>query len=119
MKVTVRIFAATALAIALLSSRAVAAEASASPGSDAVDYSKPSSWLCRPEHNEFATYLAIVVHGNPADPRVDDIKGDIRIDATTPGQYALHLDDMLLPMGNLMAIVKKQGGIHALSSGRK
>ncbi len=31
------------------------------------------------KHNEFATYLGIAVHGNPEDPRVDDITGDIRI----------------------------------------
>ena len=27
--------------------------------------------------NEFSTYLEITVNGNPADPRVDDITGDL------------------------------------------
>jgi len=52
--------------------------------------------------NEYATYLEVTVHGNPADPRVDDIGGDI-----TP-MWGLHLVDVNIAMGNLVEIVGQQ-----------
>jgi hypothetical protein len=52
--------------------------------------------------NEHATYLEIVVHGDPSDDRVDDIIGDI-----TP-QWGLHLVDVNLAMGDLVGIVREQ-----------
>jgi hypothetical protein len=52
--------------------------------------------------NEHANYLEITVNGNPADPRVDDIAGDM-----TP-QWGLHLVDVNLAMGNLVEIVGEQ-----------
>jgi hypothetical protein len=52
--------------------------------------------------NENANYLEITVHGNPADPRVDDIGGDL-----TP-QWGLHLVDVNIAMGNLVEIVGEQ-----------
>jgi Protein of unknown function (DUF3089) len=52
--------------------------------------------------NENATFLEITVHGDPADPRVDNIIGDI-----TP-QWGLHLVDMNLAMGNFIDIVRQQ-----------
>jgi hypothetical protein len=53
--------------------------------------------------NEHATYLAVRVHGDPADPRVDNIGGDL-----TP-QWGLHLVDVNIGMGNLVDIVRQQG----------
>jgi hypothetical protein len=47
-------------------------------------------------------YLDVTVNGNPADPRVDDIVGDL-----TP-QWGLHLVDMNIAMGNLVDIVSQQ-----------
>jgi hypothetical protein len=53
--------------------------------------------------NEHATYLQVTVHGDPSDPRVDDIAGDL-----TP-QWGLHLVDVNLAMGNLIDVVREQG----------
>jgi hypothetical protein len=52
--------------------------------------------------NEHGTFLEVTVHGNPEDPRTDDIGGDM-----TP-QWGLHLIDMNLAMGNLLDIVGEQ-----------
>ena len=52
--------------------------------------------------NEYATYLEISVNGVPADPRTDEIGGDI-----TP-QWGLHLVDMNVGMGDLVSIVGQQ-----------
>jgi len=65
---------------------------------------------CR--QNQYASYLGIAVHGDPTKPRVGDIKGDIVFGDVTRGQYGLHLDDMLLPMGNLIALVRQQGAVY-------
>ena len=52
--------------------------------------------------NEHATFLEVTVHGNPADPRVDNIGGDL-----TP-QWGLHLVDVNLGMDNIVGIVRQQ-----------
>ncbi|MGD8871501.1 MAG: DUF3089 domain-containing protein [Gemmatimonadota bacterium] len=52
--------------------------------------------------NEYATYLELTVHGDPSDPRTDDIGGDL-----TP-QWGLHLVDANVAMGNLVDIVRQQ-----------
>lgn len=57
--------------------------------------------------NEHGNYLEVTVHGDPADPRVDDIAGDM-----TP-QWGLHLVDMNLAMGNLLDIVSQQAIAYA------
>jgi hypothetical protein len=57
--------------------------------------------------NEHGTFLEVTVHGNPADPRADDIGGDL-----TP-QWGLHLIDMNLTMGNLLDIVSEQAKAYA------
>jgi hypothetical protein len=53
------------------------------------------------EHDGFH-YLAITVHGDPADPRIDDIGGDI-----TP-EWGLHLIDANAAMGDLVTITRSQ-----------
>ena len=58
--------------------------------------------------NEFATYLEITVHGNPADPRVDDITGDLGMAAKPIAMWGLHLVDVNLAMGNLLDLVDAQ-----------
>lgn len=65
---------------------------------------------CR--HDAYATYLGIAVHGDPSTPRVDNIKGDIHIKGVSLGSWGLHLDDPLLPMGNLISIVKQQTQVY-------
>jgi hypothetical protein len=58
--------------------------------------------------NEFATYLEVTVHGDPADPRVDDITGDLG-GAKPLANWGLHLIDVNLAIGNLLDIVGQQG----------
>lgn len=57
--------------------------------------------------NEFATYLEITVHGDPADPRADDITGDLG-GAKPLANWGLHLVDVNLAMGNLIDNVAAQ-----------
>ena len=58
--------------------------------------------------NEFSTYLEITVNGNPADPRVDDITGDLGAVGKPIAQWGLHLIDVNLAMGNLLDLVGAQ-----------
>ena len=58
--------------------------------------------------NEFATYLEIKVNGDPADPRVDDITGDLGAAGKPIAQWGLHLIDVNLAMGNLLDLVEAQ-----------
>ena len=58
--------------------------------------------------NEFATYLEITVNGDPADPRVDDITGDLGAAAKPLANWGLHLIDVNLAMGNLLDLVEAQ-----------
>jgi hypothetical protein len=56
--------------------------------------------------NEHANYLEVTVHGNPSDPRTDDIAGDLG--GQLSGQFGLHLIDVNLAMGNLVDIIEQQ-----------
>jgi hypothetical protein len=58
--------------------------------------------------NEHASYLEITVHGDPADPRTDNIRGDLAVGAQVLTDWGLHLIDVNLGMGNLVDIVKQQ-----------
>lgn len=58
--------------------------------------------------NEHATYLEITVHGDPADPRVDDIVGDLGMRARPLADWGLHLVDVNLAAGNLLDLVGQQ-----------
>jgi hypothetical protein len=53
-------------------------------------------------------YLAVTVHGNPRDPRTDDIVGDVVSDGKVQPDWGLHVIDMYLAMGNLVDIVEQQ-----------
>ncbi|PVM91928.1 DUF3089 domain-containing protein [Caulobacter endophyticus] len=54
-------------------------------------------------------YLAIKVHGDAADPRVDDIPGDLMVLGSPLKAWGLHLVDVNLAMGDLVALVEAQG----------
>jgi hypothetical protein len=58
--------------------------------------------------NEHATYLEITVHGDPSDPRIDDITGDLGAGPQRLLDWGLHLIDVNLGMGNLVEIVRAQ-----------
>jgi hypothetical protein len=51
----------------------------------------------------------LVVHGDPADPRTDDIGGDL-----TP-EPGMHLVDANVAMGNIEALVATQAEAYASS----
>jgi polyvinyl alcohol dehydrogenase (cytochrome) len=76
----------------------------------------PGLLTARCATNEHATYLEVTVHGNPADPRVDDIVGDIGAGSPTAGIWGLHLIDVNLAMGNLLDIVGRQAKSYVAAS---
>ena len=60
------------------------------------------------------TYLEVTVNGNPSDPRVDEIVGDVAPAPSPIGaQWGLHLIDVNLTMGNLLDIVGQQAKAYA------
>jgi hypothetical protein len=58
--------------------------------------------------NEKGSYLEVTVHGNPSDPRADDINGDVMANGQPNASWGLHLIDVNEAMGNLVAIVTAQ-----------
>jgi hypothetical protein len=50
-------------------------------------------------------YLEVHVNANPADPRLDDIKGDVKVGDTVSADWGLHLIDVNLVMGDLVDLV--------------
>ncbi|HMJ82526.1 MAG TPA: DUF3089 domain-containing protein [Vicinamibacterales bacterium] len=68
--------------------------------------------------NDKGSYLEVTVHGNPADPRVDDIAGDVMANGEVNPSWGLHLIDVNLAMGNLVDIVRGQGKAY-LAAGKK
>ncbi len=54
------------------------------------------------------SYLEVSVHGDPADPRTDDIGGDYISRGQLQRDWGLHLVDMNLVQGNLLGIVRQQ-----------
>jgi hypothetical protein len=59
-------------------------------------------------NREGASYLAITVNSDPADPRTDTINGDIVVDGKVRPEWGLHPFDLHLVMGNLQQIVSSQ-----------
>lgn len=58
--------------------------------------------------NEKGSYLAVTVHGDPKDPRTDDINGDVVVNGKVQADWGLHLIDVHVAMGNLVDIVNQQ-----------
>jgi len=58
--------------------------------------------------NEKGSYLEVTVHGDPADPRTDDIVGDVVVGGQVQADWGLHLIDVNLAMGNLIEVVRRQ-----------
>ena len=54
------------------------------------------------------SYLSVTVHGHPADPRVDDIPGDVLVNGSPVAGWGLHLVDVHLAMGNLVDLIHSQ-----------
>jgi hypothetical protein len=54
------------------------------------------------------SYLEVTVHGDPSDPRTDDIAGDVVTGGQVLTDWGLHLIDVNVAMGNLVELVGKQ-----------
>ena len=54
------------------------------------------------------TYLSIKVNADPADPRTDDIAGDIVLGSAVLKDWGLHLIDVNLTMGDLVDLAGRQ-----------
>lgn len=72
---------------------------------DTAWVSVPGLLTARCATNEHATFLEITVHGDPSDPRADEITGDIGAPGRIATNWGLHLIDANLAMGNLVNIV--------------
>lgn len=59
-------------------------------------------------NNENGSYLAVSLHVNPSDDRVQDIAGDVMSGGTILRDWGLHLIDVNVAMGNLVEIVGRQ-----------
>ena len=68
--------------------------------------------------NDKVSYLAVTVHGDPADARTDDIVGDVVVGGQVQADWGLHLIDVHLAMGNLVEIVDRQSRTY-LSANKK
>ena len=55
-----------------------------------------------------ADYLAVGVDADPADPRADAIGGDVVAGGRTLADWGLHLVDMPVAMGDLVALAERQ-----------
>jgi hypothetical protein len=70
--------------------------------------SLPGLLTARCATNEHATYLEVTVNADPADPRTDDIPGDLGLPGRVAANWGLHLIDVNLAMGNLLDLVAEQ-----------
>jgi hypothetical protein len=55
--------------------------------------------------------LEVTIHPDPADPRADDIPGDIGAGTPAQAQWGLHLIDVNLAMGDLIDVVRRQSAV--------
>jgi hypothetical protein len=69
--------------------------------------------------NDKGSYLAITVHGDPADPRTDDIAGDVVTNGQVQADWGLHLIDANVAMGNLVGIVGQQAKAYVAKAKKK
>ena len=58
-------------------------------------------------------YLEVSIAADPADPRTDDIRGDVLLNGEINAPWGLHLIDMTLAMGNLVDIIGRQAEAYA------
>jgi len=59
------------------------------------------------------TYMAVTTNADPADPRTDDVGGDINVGGMILKDWGLHLLDVNLQMGDLVALVDRQAKAYA------
>jgi hypothetical protein len=66
--------------------------------------------------NDKGSYLAVTVHSDSADPRTDDITGDVVREGKVLPEWGLHLIDVNLGIGNLVDIVRDQAKAYLAGS---
>jgi hypothetical protein len=66
--------------------------------------------------NENGSYLEVTVHGDPHDPRTDDISGDVLTAGKVNPSWGLHLIDVHEAIGNLVNIVGAQARAYSTST---
>ncbi|WP_241527186.1 DUF3089 domain-containing protein [Sphingomonas turrisvirgatae] len=66
-----------------------------------------------------ASYLSITLDADPADPRTDDIPGDVMDGSRRLDDWGLHLVDMNLAMGDLVKLAATQADAWAATKPRK
>lgn len=59
-------------------------------------------------NNEHGSYYAISIHGDPADPRTDNIVGDVIANGVVLDDWGLHLLDVGIAQGDLIDLVSSQ-----------
>jgi hypothetical protein len=69
--------------------------------------------------NDKGSYLAVTVHGDPKDPRTDEIAGDVVTNGQVQTDWGLHLIDVNLTMGNLVDLVGQQGKAYLAGKKKK
>lgn len=69
--------------------------------------------------NDKGAYLAVTVHGNPEDPRTDNIVGDVVVNGQVLADWGLHLIDVNLAMGNLLDLVRQQSKAYLANRKKK
>jgi hypothetical protein len=63
--------------------------------------------------DDAGSYLSVKVNANPADPRTDEIVGDVIDQGQIRKEWGLHLIDVHVAMGNLIDIVGRQAKAYA------
>ena len=86
------------------------------PAIDTPFVSVPGMLTAECVANEKGSYLAVTVHGDPADPRIDEITGDVINAGKVLPEWGLHLIDVNLGIGNLVDIVRDQAKAYRSSN---
>lgn len=89
------------------------------PAIDTPWVSVPGLLSAKCATNENATYLEVTVNGDSADPRADDITGDLMVGTQVQANWGLHLIDVNLGMGNFVEIVGQEARAYVAKSGKK
>jgi hypothetical protein len=86
------------------------------PTIDTAFVSVPGMLTAECVSNDKGSYLAVTVHSNPADPRTDEITGDVVREGKVLPEWGLHLIDVNLGIGNLVDIVRDQAKAYRSSN---
>ena len=89
------------------------------PAIDTPFVSVPGMLTAECVSNDKGSYLAVAVKGNPADPRTDEITGDVVRDGKVLPEWGLHLIDVNLSIGNLIDVVRDATKTYRASEANK